>query len=153
MQTFAPGVTVVEHTYRPILGFHFIVVENGRPLTGSGGQDPARAFCIDAATDPVIRELSRQQNAGKTAADIQPLQGYTLGYILKTVRNWRGPIGTFHLTLQGGPVVFDERPRGEVRVTSLCTDLPIFRTGPQRFEATVRDYVPKEDLRVLYIAD
>ena len=49
--------------------------------------------------------------------------------------------------------MFDKRPRGEVRATSLCTDLPISRTGPQRFEATVRDYVPKEDLRILYIAE
>jgi len=122
-------------------------------MIGSGGQDPVRAFCIDAATDRAIRELNRQLNAEKAAADVQPLQGYTLGYILKTARNWRGPIGTFHLTLQGGPVVFDERPRGEVRVTSLCTDLPLSRTGPQRFEATVRDYVPKEDLRILYIAE
>ena len=41
----------------------------------------------------------------------------------------------------------------EVRITTLCTDLPLRRTGPQRFEATMRDYVPKEDLRILYIAE
>jgi hypothetical protein len=38
-------------------------------------------------------------------------------------------------------------------VISLCTDLPLARTGPQRFEATVSDYVPKEDLRILFVSD
>jgi len=117
------------------------------------GEEPTRAFCIDQATDGAIRDLYRRLNAGKTAADAQPLSGYTLGYILHTANNWRGPIGTFHLTLEGGRVVFDERPRGEVRVTSLCTDLPLVRTGAQRFEATVREYAPQQDLRVLYIAE
>jgi uncharacterized protein DUF4424 len=152
-QTFPPGVTVVEHTYRPVPGFRFIVVNGSQPLQGSGGDDPARAFCIDAATDKAIRDLYRRRNAAKSPADAQPLSGYTLGYILKTARNWRGPVGTFHLTLQGGPIVFDGQPRGAVQVTSLCTDLPLSRTGPQRFEATVRDYVPRDDLRVLHIAD
>jgi hypothetical protein len=40
-----------------------------------------------------------------------------------------------------------------VKITSLCTDLPLSRTGPQRFEATAPDYVPKADLKVLFIAD
>jgi hypothetical protein len=30
---------------------------------------------------------------------------------------------------------------------------PCSRNGPQRFEATAPDYVPKADLRVLFIAD
>jgi hypothetical protein len=151
-QVFAPGVTVVEHSYRPVLGFRFVVVDGSQPIKSSGGDDPVRAFCIDAATDKAIRDLFLRSNAGKPPADVQPLMGYTLGYIVKTARNWRGPIGTFHLTLDGGAIVFDERPRGEVRVTSLCTDLPLARTGPQRFEATARDYVPNQDLRILYIA-
>src|SRR5262245_42828864 len=77
-QVFAPGVTVVEHTYRPVLGFRFIVVDGSKPLTSSGGDDPVRAFCIDAPTDKAIRELYRRQNAGKSPADAQPLSGYTL---------------------------------------------------------------------------
>ncbi len=152
-QTFAPGLTVVEHSYRPILGFRFIVVPVDGALEGSGGEDPAKAFCIDTATDRAIRDEHRRLNAGKAVPDVQPLNAYTLGYILRTARNWHGPIGTFHLTLQGGPLSFDGRPRGEVKVSSLCTDLRLSRIGPQRFEATVRDYVPNQDLRVLYVAD
>ena len=149
MQTFAPGVTVIEHTYRPVLGFRQIVVDGNRPLTASGGEDPAKAFCIDAPTDKAIRaEGTRRKAAGS-----ETVFGYTLAYILQTARNWRGPIGTFHLTVQGGPVAFDGRPHGEVRITSLCSDLALGRPGPQRFEATAPNYVPKADLRVLFIAD
>ena len=36
---------------------------------------------------------------------------------------------------------------------SLCTDLPLRATAPTRFEATVRDYVPAQDLRMLIITD
>jgi hypothetical protein len=36
---------------------------------------------------------------------------------------------------------------------ALCTDLPRAHTSPQRVEATVRDSVPKEDLRVLFIGE
>ncbi len=155
MQTFAPGVTVVEHSYRPVIGSRFIVIEGNSKLAGSGGEDPVRAFCIDAATDQAIRAADQRLRDAKRPAgtDASLLMGYTLGYILQTARNWRGPIGTFHLTLQGGPIVAEGKTVGEVRITTLCTDLPLRRTGPQRFEATVRDYVPKEDLRVLYVSE
>ncbi|CAN5896721.1 DUF4424 domain-containing protein [soil metagenome] len=149
MQTFAPGVTVIEHSYRPILGERLLVIEDNGRLVGSGGEDPVHAFCIDPATDQAIRAADKRLKAGKTDATVL---AFTLGYILKTARNWRGPIGTFHLVLQGGPVIFYDEKRGEVRLTSLCTDLPLRSTGPQRLEVTVQDYVPKEDLRILYIA-
>lgn len=156
MQTFAPGITVVEHSYRPVIGSRFIVPEGNGKIGGSGGEDPVRAFCIDAGTDQSIRAADRRlKEAKRPAGEEAPLLvGHTLGYILQTARNWRGgTIGTFHLTLQGGPIVAEGHTVGEVRITTLCTDLPLRRTGPQRFEATVRDYVPKEDLRILYIAE
>lgn len=156
MQTFAPGITVVEHSYRPVVGSRFIVPEGNGKIGGSGGEDPVRAFCIDAATDQSIRAAERRlKEAKRPAGEEAPLLvGHTLGYILQTARNWRGgAIGTFHLTLQGGPIVAEGHTVGEVRITTLCTDLPLRRTGPQRFEATVRDYVPKQDLRILYIAE
>lgn len=156
MQTFAPGITVVEHSYRPVVGSRFIVPEGNGKIGGSGGEDPVRAFCIDAATDQSIRTAERRlKEAKRPVGEEAPLLvGHTLGYILQTARNWRGgAIGTFHLTLQGGPIVAEGHTVGEVRITTLCTDLPLRRTGPQRFEATVRDYVPKQDLRILYIAE
>ena len=150
MQTFAPGVTVVEHTYRPIVGSRFVMRDDKGHLTGSGGGDTVRDFCIDAPTDQAIRALEKRV---RDTSDVGMLIGRTLGYVLQTARNWSGPIGTFHLTIEGGPMQADGAGKAEVRITSLCTDLPLKRTGPQRFEATVSDYVPKDDLRILYIAE
>jgi hypothetical protein len=151
MQVFAPGVTVVEHSYRPIIGTRFIVPKDGGRIEASGRGDPVRDFCIDGPADKAIRALAEQKL--RSRPDDGLLSGYTLAYILQTARNWRGPIGTFHLTLTGGPIGGDLGGRGESRVISLCTDLPLVHTGPQRIEATVRDYVPKEDLRILFVSE
>jgi uncharacterized protein DUF4424 len=151
MQRFVPGVTVIEHAYRPVVGVRFIVPKDGGPIEASGSGDPKKDFCIDAPTERAIRELAARKR--RATPDDGLLKGYTVAYILRTARNWRGPIGTFHLTLAGGRVDGDIVSGSETRIVSLCTDLPLTRTGPLRFEATVRDYVPKEDLRVLFIGE
>jgi hypothetical protein len=151
MQTFAPGVTVIGHSYRPVIGTRFIVPRAGGTIEASGRGDPVRDFCIDGPTDRAVRELAAQKL--RSHPDDGILSGFTLAHILQTARNWRGPIGTFHLTLTGGPIAGDLGGRGGSRVMSLCTDLPLARIGPQRFEATVHDYVPKEDLRILFISE
>ena len=156
-QTFRPGITVVEHRYRPVLGTQ--LVQSVRPdltpdiesdrLAGSWDEALADAFCIDPPTRQAIRDLER------TALQASPprgLIGLTLGYILQTARNWRGPIGTFHLTIAGDQTFrkgFGPLKSGAV---TLCSDLPLHQTGPQRFEATAQDYVPQHDLRVLFVA-
>jgi hypothetical protein len=145
MQTFLPGVTVLEHSYRPIIGGHVFEVVSGQSLN----QFEIATYCIDAGTARAIQALAtrlRQTRRDLTTA-------YTLGYILQTARNWRGPIGTFHFTLQGGHVSTDHLGNGEVRVMSLCTDLPLRQTAPMRYEATVHDYVPAQDLLVLILAE
>jgi hypothetical protein len=151
MQTFTPGVTVIEHSYKPIVGGRFIQPKDGGAIEASGRGDPQQDFCIDAPTERAIRALAAQKR--RSNPDDALLMGYTVAYILQTARNWRGPIGTFHLTLAGGRVEGDVVSGTETRIVSLCTDLPLTRTGPQRFEATVRDYVPKDDLRVLFIGE
>lgn len=157
MQTFAPGVTLIEHSYRPILGFRFIVPEANGKITGSGNGDPQRDFCISGATDQALRAMSQRvatERRQKTGVEDSYLQGYTLGYILLTARNWRGPIGTFNLTIEGGPVGLEgASDLKKTELVTFCSDLAIRQTGPLRFEASAKDYVPKHDLRVLFIAE
>jgi hypothetical protein len=166
MQIFPPGVTVVEHSYRPILGSQlFAATKPGDPGTaapdtggwnGSLDEKLASAFCIDAPTDRAMRTLYKRMLHAREAAGHHGdayFTAHVLGYILQTARNWRGPIGTFHLVLQGGHLVTGFAGEGEVRMMSLCTDLPLRRTAPMRFEATVRDYVPAQDLRVLFVTE
>ena len=157
MQTFAPGVTVIEHSYRPILGFRFIVPEANGRVTGSGDGDPQRDFCISGATDQALRAMSQRvaaERRQRSGIEDSYLQGFTLGYILLTARNWRGPIGSFHLTVEGGPAGLDgATDLKKAELVTFCTDLPVRQTGPLRFEASATDYVPKLDLRVLFVTE
>jgi hypothetical protein len=181
MQTFQAGITKVEHTYRPIIGSQFIWNDASNKIKGSGDSDAEgkstteSAYCIDAATRNAIIKLKKHQ-----ALEDQLLYGHTLAYIVQTAKNWKGPIKNFHLTIQGGygeahdtvdknvGRIEKKQPDAAVgavenlsggaksegenkQVISLCTALPIKRTGPLRFEAAVRDYVPKDDLRILFV--
>lgn len=158
MQTFWPGVTVIEHSYRPILGVQLYgAVRDGHadadtdPWTGSGDGDLVHAYCIDGETDRAMRRLYKRLL--RKRKDGVYFLAYTLGYILQTAKNWQGPIRTFHLILQGGHVSVPYAGEGDARVFSLCTDLPLRPTAPMRFEATVKDYVPQQDLRVLILTE
>lgn len=181
MQTFQVGITKVEHTYRPIIGSQYIWNDASNRIKGSGNSDAEgnstteSVYCIDAATRNAILKLKKHQ-----ALDDQLLSGHSLAYIVQTARNWKGPIKNFHLTIQGGygeaqdtvakNVGRIEANQGDAtddaaerlgarsdsegtkkQIISLCTALPIKKTEPLRFEATVSDYVPKEDLRILFI--
>ena len=174
VQTFGQGVTLVGHTYRPIIGSRFIEASTSNEIRGSGHPDPETGYCIDGPTKRALRKMAKEESVDGY------LSGHTLSYILQTARNWKGPIETFHLTLQGGKGEAGEtvekntggvdpgpsemimdlsessaaiigRVHEGKQILSLCTDLPIRKTGPLRFEATVEDYVPNEDLNILFV--
>jgi hypothetical protein len=142
-QTFPPGVTVIEHSYHPLLGFNQIEKIDGRWI-GTGVNDLQSAFCFDPPTAQALQRLAGTQHMSL---------GYEVAYILGTAATWDGPIGTFHLTLQGGPTQLSPGmfQGGDMQVISLCTDLPLRATAPVRFEATARDYRPPAELRVLFV--
>lgn len=155
MQTFAPGVTVVEHSYRPIVGFRLLTVDDKDAIVASGQDDPASVFCVDAAGKWSLRELSQPARGRRLKAgegDNSYLFGYTLGYVLQTARNWRGPIGTFHLTIKG-----DALPQNDMMASKpivavhLCSQLPLNGTGPVRRDGEARDFMPDADLRILFV--
>lgn len=156
MQTFRPGITVIEHSYQPILGFRFVVPEANGKISGSGDGDTQRDFCITGATEQAVRTLSQRLAAERAKRGVQDsfLKGYTLGYILLTARNWRGPIGIFHLTVQGGPGgLAGDTDFKKTELVTFCSDLALRRTGPLKFEASAQDYVPKHDLRILFVTE
>lgn len=145
MQTFRPGVTVVEHRYQPLAGFFpFQVYE--RHWERDSSHRAVTEYCIDEAGRRVLETL-------RTPPDRPPgLQGWmtarTLAYVLTTGANWAGPIGTFHLVIDGAPAPHDW---GKVQFASACADLALVRTGPARLEATAHNYMPTRDLRILMI--
>jgi hypothetical protein len=141
-QIFPPGVTVIEHSYRPLLGFNYLEQIRGH-WTGTGAGDLEKAFCIDPATDNGLRRM---------ASPGHPAMGYEVAYILSTAATWDGPIGTFHLTLEGGQMPPGKLfAGGNVTLITLCTGLKLRQTGTLRFEATERDYRPAADLRALFV--
>ena len=134
LQTFQPGVTVIEHAYAPIGGGGPI----GRNPAGSwegGGvpDDLATTYCIDDASSRTMQALAAR------ARDVGYLRGATLSYILKTATNWAGSIGTFHLTIREPGMVF------------LCSDIPFHRDARSWLDGTVSDYTPTANLRVLMV--
>ena len=157
MQTFAPGVTVVEHRYRPILGFGYLSLgQKGISVSGVA-DDAASAYCIDEAGKRTLRTLSEQARTRRAKADDPNnalLLANTLGYVLKTAQNWRGPIGTFHLSVKGDPNPAERwtdsrRPRAMY----FCSPVSLKETAPQLMEGEARDFVPTRDLQILFVAD
>ncbi len=152
-QTFPPGVDVrVRHAYRPFVGTALIgraAEINGRGVVGRliGGENGAGVedsetknsgddrYCIDAGTR---RALAAAEKGHKGTES--PFTAWEIEYILTTARNWRGPIGRFHLTLDKG---------APGNILSLCWN-GLKKTGPTTFESVITDFVPERDIRLLF---
>lgn len=125
-QKFPAGRTVVvEHSYKPALWQSF----SPKPTP----EDTTR-YCIDGDTRKAIDGIARTDRVKVYFAN-------GLNYILKTARNWSGPIGDFHLTIDKGDAK---------NVLSLCEG-GIKKTGPTRFELRKKDFVPDRDLALLVV--
>jgi hypothetical protein len=125
-QKFPAGRSVVvEHTYKPALWQSF-----APKLTA----DATARYCVDPGARKAIEAIARSDSGKLYFAN-------GLNYILKTARNWTGPIGDFHLTIDKA----DAR-----NVVALCVD-GIKKTGPERFELHKKDFVPERDLAVLIV--
>jgi hypothetical protein len=141
-QTFpANAETRVRHVYRPFVGNALI----GKPAEidatkavgrywGSGGKDDR--YCLDDGTRRGLRAMGTR--TGKDGATFSAAE---VEYIVTTARNWRGPIGSFRLTLDKG---------APENVLSMCWD-GLRKTGPTTFEATAKDFVPTRDIRLLVV--
>ena len=145
-QQFPPGITIIEHHYKPLVGGGFLAFDTQGEIIISGMENYKKNFCID---EPLSRSLKKY--AQKNNRRLEDTQAYgsvlIMRYILQTARSWHGPIGTFHLTIQGET----KTDRLNNTLISLCTDLPLRRTAKQRFETIVENYIPNADLRILFI--
>lgn len=119
-QTFAPGKTVVEISYRPLYGSYY------GPEPYYPGGERAADYCYDNAT--------RQKLAG------MPLPiPFTVGYILQTAGYWNGPIDEFHLKI----------PRDEGDLVRFCVPEGLKAVGDGKsWEAN--DFAPNSDLKIVF---
>jgi hypothetical protein len=132
-QTFPPGVMVIEHSYRPVVGSSFVARQNDVWTGGAiRNENLEQAYCLDKAAKQTIGGL--QQDGGL-------LGGQYLDYVLSSGANWAGLIGTFHLMVDAGAA----------EVLALCSDVPLHRSGKGRLEGQKTNYTPTKDLRVLWV--
>lgn len=129
-QRFPAGAdTVIEHSYTPSVGWAFF----GSYDVEEVGTTPTfwDRFCMD---DALLAA------AAEKVGDTYVLTTH-VEYILVTARNWLGPIGTFHLTVDKGD---------PERLVATCME-GLVETGPTTLELTVTDFVPEQNLDILFI--
>ena len=137
-QTFpAQKTVVIEHSYQPVTGQSFFSPADAKRTEKYEGTD----YCFDGTTWAAAAaksRASRTSNPGNNGY----VTAYRTGYILMTARNWRGPIGRFHLTL-------DKLKPGNVM--SLCWDGALKKTGPTTYDFTATGFTPARDIRLLVL--
>jgi hypothetical protein len=140
-QTFpADRPLKVEHTYKPITGGSMIPAyaffEN--PAAFRDGEW-FKSVCVDQPTYNAIsaRLKALQKKKGQGAIVL----AWTVDYVLTTGRNWKGPIGTFKLTVDKGR---------KDNVISFCMD-GVRKTGPTTFVVERTNFEPEKDLSVLIV--
>lgn len=136
-QTFPPGEVVrIAHEYTPIVGAGF-------DADGSGsftGFDPERGACASP------RLADRLKAAIGVAGDA--VETHWIDFILLTAKNWGRPIGTFQLEIDKEPAA--AFPKGEREYWSFCWPYELHEVAPGRFVSTVRNFVPRRNLHIVF---
>jgi hypothetical protein len=121
-QTFEPGETIVEISYKPLFGGGYVhdYYEGGALVD---------AYCLGTQ----IRQ---------TLARIREERGYTeplrVAYILETATNWNGPIRDFRLKISSDESLF-----------SFCVPDGLFAVG-DGVSWVAKDFVPTSDLDIVF---
>ncbi len=142
-QTFSPGVTVIEHVYKPLLGWAYAPIGQD---AGPPEQSEARAadllsrFCVPRDTIHAAIESARR------GTDPDALLWFSFAsFVLKTARNWDGPIGTFHLTLRSSDP-------GTQAGACLAGMTPT-KTAPAQWDAEATNWVASTDIEAVFLSD
>ncbi len=129
-QTFAPGKEiVVEHSYKPVVGFGFFGKES------LDIPEYRTKYCFDDA-------FTQAATARLQAIADEPTPYYDeqrISYILTTANNWASPIKSFHLVVDKGD------PEALV---SFC-GTGVKKISPTEFEINAADFSPEQELEIL----
>lgn len=137
--TFPPGrIVKVEHEYAPVNGGSFWSEGFLKTEAEAAKDEFFRDFCLDQATlDAIAKKLA----ASKAVNGPSMLSYIDIRYILKTGRNWKGPIGKFKLTVDKG---------APANLVSFCAS-GVTKTGPTTFVVEKSNWEPDRDLSVLVL--
>ena len=126
IQHFPPGEVVrIRHEYTPALGNY--------PVLHTDIKDA----CIEASLRKTLeaRRTPQEQVVFNTSST------EWVSYILTTANSWKTPILDFELEIE----------HAEGWLVSLCWDGKMERSGPRSFKSTMKDFVPRNELKVYFL--
>ncbi|MBL9011000.1 MAG: DUF4424 family protein [Alphaproteobacteria bacterium] len=142
-QTFPAGAEVrISHTYDAFpnggLFYWYDWTKPSEDWPSDPNADDKAKYCIDEGTGRAIKAaLPSDPEAGGA----HPGTAFNIQYVLTTAKTWKGPIGTFRLTLDKG------KPEN---VLSVCMD-GLTKSGPTSFTVEKTNYTPDKDLDILVV--
>ncbi len=142
-QTFKAGAEVkIAHSYKAWpsggLFYWYDWTKPTKDWDSDPNADEKKKYCIDEGTGKAINAaLPADPEAGNTHHG----NAFNISYVLTTAKTWKGPIGTFKLTLD---------KLKETNVLSVCMD-GLEKSGPTTFTVTKTNYTPEKDLEVLVV--
>ncbi|MGO9567942.1 MAG: DUF4424 family protein [Desulfomonilaceae bacterium] len=137
-QSFPAGKEIViEHQYRPVVGFRFASAYH------PGGLDMTDLLprCLDARIGRTLGNRIIKAYAKLVEQDDDYVVRYDIEYILGTGRNWKGPIREFKLR------IVKDKPDEFI---SLCFPGKPKKISPTVYEFYKRDFVPPGKLVVYF---
>lgn len=104
------------------------------PLVGGSvslyPEEDEKTYCMDQSFKAGLKKAKSQY---------APYQA--LGYILKTGANWAKPIQNFKLTIERDPN----------ELVSFCWDGQVKKISSAQFQMTEKNFVPKQDLDIIFV--
>ena len=91
--------------------------------------------------DEKIYCMDQNFKAGLKKAKSQYAPYQALGYILKTGANWAKPIQSFKLTIERDPN----------ELVSFCWNGQVKKISSTQFQMTEKNFVPKQDLDIIFV--
>ncbi|MEI9887501.1 MAG: DUF4424 family protein [Rhizomicrobium sp.] len=128
----------VDHSYQPVTGQTFFGAYAFAP--GEQNDFYVKGFCLDKPTTATIK--ARLADVKKATGNDGLLNQYTTDFVIVTANNWKGPIGKFHLTID------KLKP---TNVLSMCWAGDLKKTSATRFESTLTNFAPKQDIQILVL--
>lgn len=128
----------VLHAYPPFTGKYYIYAYQQNSFDYSELEKASDA-CLDASTIGAIRR--RVQKLVDKGASTVRIYVKTVAYILGTGRNWKGPIGSFDLT------VAKDNPE---QIVSLCFPGKAARISPTLIRFHQTNYLPQDSVTIYF---
>jgi hypothetical protein len=141
----ASKVHKVQHTYKPATGLNWIEadttvgVDSFDQLKLNNKNRKWSDYCLDDSMKSEVLGLFKAMSKNKVAV----LRLYEIAYVLKTGANWNGPIRDFRL----------EITPPDNTLVSFCPvgDVKPVKTPDGKYVVEIKNFTPKEDLRVLFV--